>query len=95
VAWNDYIAPGKPTPNGTIESFDGKLHDEWLNEHLFACLPEARRIIEEWGIDYNTIRPQTSLNGLTPTELRHAPARGITRTDSPPKTRALRGVGRP
>lgn len=38
------------------------------NEHLFANLNEARQIIEEWRIDYNTNRPHTSLNGLTPTE---------------------------
>jgi hypothetical protein len=84
VEWH-YIAPGKPTQNGFIESFNGRLRDECLNEHLFASLPEARRIIEEWRTDYNTLRPHTSLNGLTPTELQHAPARGITRTDSPHK----------
>lgn len=39
-----------------------------LNEHLFANLKEARQIIEEWRIDYNTNRPHTRLKGLTPTE---------------------------
>ena len=53
VEWH-YIAPGKPTQNGFIESFNGKLRDECLNEHLFANLPEARRIIEEWRSDYCT-----------------------------------------
>jgi putative transposase len=67
VEWH-YIAPGKPTQNGFIESFNGRFRDECLNEHLFTSLPEARRIIEEWRIDYNTRRPHTSLNGLTPTE---------------------------
>lgn len=72
VEWR-YIAPGKPTQNGFIESFNGRLRDECLNEHLFANLPEARRIIEEWKTDYNTPRPHPSLNGLTPTEFAARP----------------------
>jgi putative transposase len=47
-----------------------------LNEHLFANLNEARQIIEEWRIDYNTNRPHTSLNGLTPTEFATSLNRG-------------------
>ena len=75
VEWH-YIAPGKPTQNGFIESFNGRLRDECLNEHLFASLPEARRIIEEWRTDYNTLRPHSSLNGLTPTEFAARPIEG-------------------
>jgi len=75
VEWH-YIAPGKPTQNGFIESFNGRLRDECLNEHLFASLPKARRIIEEWRTDYNTLRPHTSLNGLTPTEFAARPIQG-------------------
>ena len=75
VDWH-YIAPGKPTQNGFIESFNGRLRDECLNEHLFASLPEARKIIEEWRTDYNTLRPHTSLNGLTPTEFATRPNQG-------------------
>ena len=67
VEWH-YIAPGKPMQNGFVESFNGRLRDECLNEHVFTNLSEARAIIEEWKIDYNTNRPHTSLNGLTPTE---------------------------
>jgi hypothetical protein len=63
-----YIAPGKPTQNGFIESFSGRMRDEYLNEHLFASLPRARKIIEEWRTDSNTLRPHTSLSGLTPTQ---------------------------
>ncbi len=84
VEWH-YIAPGKPMQNGFVESFNGRLRDECLNEHLFANLNEARQIIEEWRIDYNTNRPHTSLNGLTPTEFAARPTRGITGTDSPYK----------
>jgi len=75
VEWH-YIAPGKPTQNGFIESFNGRLRDECLNEHLFSSLPEARRIIEAWRIDYNTKRPHSSLDGLTPTEFAARPSEG-------------------
>lgn len=44
VEWH-YIAPGKPQQNGLVESFNGRLRDECLNEHLFASLAAARRII--------------------------------------------------
>ncbi|WP_282096843.1 IS3 family transposase [Epibacterium ulvae] len=66
VNWH-YIAPGKPMQNAFIESFNGRLRDECLNEHIFGNLAEARKIIENWRIDYNTQRPHTSLGGLAPT----------------------------
>ena len=72
VGWH-YIAPGKPMQNGFVESFNGRLRDECLNEHLFAGLAEARRIIAEWRYDYNTTRPHTSLDGLTPNEFAARP----------------------
>lgn len=49
-----------------VESFNGRLRDECLNETLFGNLAEARNIIENWRIDYNTQRPHTSLGGLAP-----------------------------
>jgi putative transposase len=67
IEWR-YIAPGKPQQNGFMESFNGKLRDECLNEHVFSSLAEARRIIEAWRIDYNTVRPHSSLGYLTPEE---------------------------
>jgi putative transposase len=78
VEWH-YIAPGKPMQNGFVESFNGRLRDECLNEHLFTSLIEARQIIEEWRIDYNTNRPHSSLNGLTPTEFAARPDQGHNR----------------
>jgi putative transposase len=78
VEWH-YIAPGKPMQNGFVESFNGRLRDECLNEHLFTNLNEARQIIEEWRIDYNTNRPHSSLNGLTPTEFAARPDQGHNR----------------
>ena len=67
VEWH-YIAPGKPMQNGFVESFNGRLRDECLNEHLFDGLADARRIITSWQADYNDERPHTSLDGMTPTE---------------------------
>ena len=78
IEWH-YIAPGKPMQNGFVESFNGKLRDECLNETLFAHLTEVREIIEAWRIDYNTNRPHTSLNGLTPTEFAASPSEGHNR----------------
>lgn len=51
---------------GIVESFNGRLRDECLNEHIFGNLAEARKIIENWRIDYNAERPHTSLGGLAP-----------------------------
>ena len=51
-----------------VESFNGRLRDEYLNEHLFTSYRQACQVIEEWRLDYNTIRPHSSLNGLTPRE---------------------------
>lgn len=76
VEWH-YIAPGKPMQNGFVESFNGRLRDECLNEHLFTGLKEAGRIIEAWRIDYNTRRPHTSLDGLTPREFAAQQARSL------------------
>jgi putative transposase len=75
VLWH-YIAPGKPQQNGFVESFNGRFRDECLNEHLFSSLASARRIIEAWRIDYNTERPHTSLDGLTPAAFATRPTQG-------------------
>jgi putative transposase len=67
VAWH-YIQPGKPVQNAFIESFNSRLRDECLNEHVFVRLSEAREIIEAWRHDYNHVRPHSSLGALTPIE---------------------------
>lgn len=74
----DFIRPGKPNENAFIESFNGKLRNECLNENWFTSLEEVRRTIEEWRIDYNENRPHSSLGGLTPREF----AAQTTRSDS-------------
>jgi putative transposase len=65
VEWH-YIAPGKPQQNAFIESFNGRLRDELLNETLFSSLAHARVALAEWRLDYNTIRPHGSLGNLPP-----------------------------
>jgi putative transposase len=67
LAWH-YIQPGKPVQNAFIESFNSKLRDECLNEHVFMGLAEARQIIDMWRHDYNWCRPHSSLGTLTPRE---------------------------
>jgi len=67
VDWH-YIAPGKPMQNGLVESFNGRMREECLNEHLFPSLRHACRMIAAWRDDYNQNRPHSSLAGLTPHE---------------------------
>ena len=61
-----FTTPGKPTENGHIESFNGKFRDECLNQHWFIGLADACALIEQWRIDYNTVRPHSALDNLTP-----------------------------
>jgi putative transposase len=63
-----FIEPGKPVQNAFIESFNGKMRDECLNEHWFGTLAEARQTIEAWRRDYNEVRPHSSLGNRTPLE---------------------------
>ena len=71
VDWH-YIDPGKPQQNAFIESFNGSLRDELLNEELFDSLDDARRKLALWRYDYNHIRPHSSLGNKTPAEARRA-----------------------
>jgi putative transposase len=67
VAWH-YIAPGKPMQNAFIESFNGRLRDELLNETLFTSLAQARVALGCWRLDYNGSRPHSQLGWKTPSE---------------------------
>ena len=62
------IEPGKPNQNAYIESFNGRLRDECLNEHWFLSLAHAKVIIEAWRREYNEERPKKALGGRTPSE---------------------------
>ena len=64
----EFIRPGKPVENAFIESFNGRIRQECLNQHWFLDLDDARRTIEAWRISYNTNRPHSGLGGKTPAE---------------------------
>ena len=64
----DFIRPGKPVEHAVIESFNGRLRDEWLTVHPFTSMAEAQDIIEAWRFDYHQCRPHKSLGHLTPNE---------------------------
>ncbi len=79
IEWH-YIAPGKPTQNAFIESFNGRLRDELLNETLFPSLSHARATLAAWRMDYNIERPHSRLGWRTPAEFAQTftPQRGLT-----------------
>ena len=61
-----WIDPGKPIQNAYAESFNARFRDECLNQHHFTTLEDARALIESWRLDYNLLRPHTSLGGESP-----------------------------
>jgi putative transposase len=75
-----YIEPGSPWENGYVESFNGKLRDELLNAEVFNTLAEAKVLIEQWRVHYNTVRPHSSLGYRPP-----APEVGVPTVSMPPR----------
>ena len=65
IDWH-YIAPGQPTQTAFIESFNGRMRDELLNETMFRSPVHARAVIANWVIDCNTQRPHSALGYKTP-----------------------------
>lgn len=61
-----FIEPGSPWENGYIESFNGKMRDELLDREIFYSLKEAEILVEQWRIEYNTIRPHSALGYRPP-----------------------------
>ncbi len=64
----DFSRPGKPTDNAFIESFNGRLRQECLNQNWFTSLDDAKQIVEAWRQDYNQQRPHSSLKQQTPND---------------------------
>jgi Integrase core domain len=101
-----YIEPGSPWESPFIESFNGKLRDELLNLEAFETLLEAQVLAEDFRIEYNTCRPQSSLGGPTPLRVCRAVApktnldshswwisnRGPVRTGRAPRFMGIRGL---
>jgi putative transposase len=71
-----HTQPGKPTQNGYVESFNGKLHEECLRINWFQNFFEAREIIANWRCEYNENRPHSSLNYLMSAEFAAKANRG-------------------
>jgi len=78
-----WIDPGKPIQNAFVESLNGRFREECLDQHHFVSIDDARALIESWREDYNSIRPHTSLRGLSPEEFLRRVSSG-----SPSDTRA-------
>jgi putative transposase len=71
-----FIRPGRPVENAFAESFNGRVRDEFLNQHLFHSVRHAKDLALEWGEDYNTIRPHSALRGMSPREYIEAGGHG-------------------
>ena len=67
-AGTSYIEPGSPWQNPYVESFGGRLRDELLAVEAFSSLLEAEVLVEDWRIEYNTLRPHSALGYLTPAD---------------------------
>lgn len=67
-----WIQPGKPTQNAYVERFNGSFRREVLDAYLFTTLRQVRQLLEEWMLDYNTLRPHQALGFLTPMEFKQA-----------------------
>lgn len=64
----DFSRPGTPTDNAFIESFNGRVREECLNQSYFTSLEDARERVETWRVEYNEVRPHGALGYLAPKE---------------------------
>ena len=81
----DFSRPGKPTDNAMVESFNGRLRQECLNEHWFMSLTDAQEKIEFWRKHYNEARPHSALDWRTPSEFARqtGPGPGLSMNQEP------------
>lgn len=94
IEWH-YIEPGKPMQNGFVESFNGRMRDELLNETMFRNLAHARVVISAWAADYNTERPHSALAYQTPADFARTPTTAITRPAAREDSSARRAIAQP
>jgi putative transposase len=94
IEWH-YIAPGKPMQNGFVESFNGRMRDEFLNETLFRNIAHARDLIDAWVTDYNTARPHSSLGYQTPAGFALNLTTAIARPAARDESSARRAIAQP
>ena len=94
IEWH-YIAPGKPMQNGFVESFNGRMRDELLNETVFRTLAHARIVITAWAADYNTERPHSALDYQTPANYARSLSAAIARPAARDESSARRAIAQP
>ena len=94
IEWH-YIAPDKPMQNGFVESFNGRMRDEFLNETLFRNLAHARDLIAAWVSDYNTQRPHSALGYQTPAGYALNLTTAIARPAARDESSARRAIAQP
>ena len=94
IEWH-YIAPGKPMQNGFVESFNGRMRDELLNETMFRNLAHARVVISTWATDYNTERPHSALDYQTPVDYARTLTTAIARPAARDQSSARRAIAQP
>ena len=94
IEWH-YIAPGKPMQNGFVESFNGRMRDELLNETMFHNLANARVVIAAWAADYNTERPHSALDYQTPADYARALTTAVARPSARDESSARRAIAQP
>jgi putative transposase len=94
IEWH-YIAPGKQMQNAFVESFNGRMRDELLNETMFCNLAHARVVIAAWATDYNTERPHSALDYLTPADYARTLATAIARPATRSESSARRAIAHP
>ena len=94
IEWH-YIAPGKPMQNGFVESFNGRMRDELLNETMFRNLAHARVVIAAWAADYNTERPHSALGYQTPVDYARTLITAIARPAARQESSARRAIAQP
>ncbi|MDP2062953.1 MAG: transposase, partial [Phaeovulum sp.] len=94
IEWH-YIAPGKPMQNGFVESFNGRMRDEFLNETLFHNIAHARDLIAAWTTDYNTQRPHSALGYQTPAGFALHLTTAIARPAAQLESSARRAIAQP
>jgi len=94
IDWH-YIAPGKPMQNGFVESFNGRMRDELLNETMFRNLAHARIVIAAWAADDNTERPHSALDYQTPADYARTLTTAIARPAAQDESSARRAIAQP
>lgn len=88
-----FIDPGRPSQNGFVESFNGRLRDECLDQWWFTSLADARATVEAWRLDYNGSRPHSALGYRTPDEIRIGFQATLTTTTTTTTERGARTTG--